>query len=690
MQQLLLFAILGLGTGAITAALAVSLVAFYRGSGVINLAAGAVSMVGGFAFWWLKGGNNPLGGGSYGAGLSTPVALILTVAVAAAVGVLTEFAVFRPLRNAPPLAKLIGSVGILLFAQSVIQLAFGNAPQTEPSILPATNIHMVGGSVPLVDFVLAGIVVAVSAVLASVYRWTRFGLATRAASENEASAMLTGLSPTRLSLANTMIGCLIAGVLGVLAAPLISLDTQNLPLIVVPALGAALFAGFTSVGVACAAGLVIGVAESLAVYLSTLAWFPTDSGAPLPGVSDLLVFLVIVGALMWRGTSLPGRGDFIERRLPIVPRPEKLLQPAIVAAVFGTIALIVFPFDFRQALMNSMIGTILVLSLVLMTGFVGQVSLMQLALSGVAGFAVSHVAISAGIGFPAGLLIGACAATIVGLVVATAALRIRGVMLAVVTLAGAVALQNFGFNNNTWAGGQTGSPVPEPKLFGLNLGNAAPFRGLDGELPSPVLGFVILGLCIVFCLLVANIRRGGLGRQMLAVRSNERASAAVGINVRNVKLTAFAISSFIAGVAGVLYGYDFGSVSTNRFSALSTLSLIAFAYVGGITMVSGAVIAGVLAVQGLSQYAFQKWFGISGTWTVLVASIAVISTVIFAPAGNSGVVHLKRQEKLRRRALEIPRKDEVVVDGAAPRSSVLGTSIGARDLGRTSPELRRR
>lgn len=649
MEQVLLFSILGLGTGALTAGLAVSLVALYRGSGVINLAAGAVSMVSGYAFWWFKGGSDALSGGSFGLGLNTPLALVLTFVLAVLVGVVAELAIFRPLHNAPPLAKLIGSIGLLLLAQSAMQLAFGNAPQTEPAVLSTGNITMLGREVPVVNLVLCGIVIVISCALAALYRWTRFGIATRAAAENETSAMLSGLSPNRLSMANTVIGCVIAGALGVLAAPLISVDPQNLPLIVVPALGAALIAGFTSVGVACAAGLAIGVAESLVVYFSTQPWFPTDSGAPLPGVADLLVFVVIVVTLMCRGSSLPGRGDFVERRLPMVPQPTKLLRPTLIAAVVGAAALIFFPYDFRQALMNSLIGTILVLSLVLTTGFVGQVSLMQLALSGVAGFTVSHLAVDAGAGFPVGLLLGALVATALGLVVAVSALRIRGVTLAIVTLAGAVALQNFGFNNNTWAGGQTGAPVPQPSLFGIDLGNAASFRGADGRLPSPVLGFVILGFAIALCLLVANIRRAGLGRRMLAVRSNERASASVGINVRNVKLTVFGIGSFIAGIAGALYGYDFGSVSTNRFSALTAVTLIAFAYVGGITMVSGAVIAGIMAVQGLSQYAFEKWFGISGTWTVLMASIAVIGNVIFAPAGSSGMMYLKRQERLKRR-----------------------------------------
>ena len=132
------------------------------------------------------------------------------------------------------------------------------------------------------------------------------------------------------------------------------------------------------------------------------------------------------------------------------------------------------------------------LSLVVITGFVGQISVVQLALAGVAGFTVSHLAVDAGIGFPLAPLAGIAAAVLLGLVTAVSALRVRGVALAVVTIAAAVAVFNFGFVNPTWGGGATGSPVPDPHLFGINLGPTASFRGLDGNLPSPVFGWVAL------------------------------------------------------------------------------------------------------------------------------------------------------------------------------------------------------
>jgi branched-chain amino acid transport system permease protein len=662
-DQILLFSLLGLGTGSLIAGVAISLVVTYRGTGVINLAAGAVAMLTGYSFWSLTGG-------TYGPEFGDAPAFVITLLVAVAAGLIMEFAAFRPLRTATPLAKLVATLGLLLIAQAGMLLAFGAEPKTEPSILPSTAVAIFDVQVPIDRFILTGMVLAIATALAALYRWSRFGLCARAASENEVSAMLVGLSPNRLSMASTLIACVVAGTLGVLAAPLISLDTDTLPLIVVPALAAALIARFTSVIAACLCGLGIGIAENLLYYASTMSWFPTDSGNALPGITQVLVLVAVVIGMFWRGASLPGRGEIIEKRLPLAPRPQRLLAPTIIAAVVGSIALVVLPFDFRQALMNSMIGTVLVLSLVIITGFVGQVSVMQLALSGVSGFAISHLATDAGIGFPLGIAMGAVGATVLGLIMAVCALRVRGVTLAVVTLAAAVAIEQFGFNNATWGGGASGAPVPQPHFLGLDLGNAAPFRGLDGKLPSPILGFVVLAIAIALCLLVCTIRRGTLGQRMLAVRSNERAAAAAGISVRNTKITAFALGSLIAGIAGGLSAYNFGSISADRFSALTALSLIAFAYIGGITMVSGALFAGALATEGLSQHAFEKWFGISGTWTLLFAGVALIVNVVMYPEGVAGAMFLKRQAKKARRA----------ANAAAP-SRIALSPIGARTPG---------
>jgi branched-chain amino acid transport system permease protein len=172
----------------------------------------------------------------------------------AGLGVLFELAIFRPLRNTAPVAKLAASLGLLLVLQAGAIVVFGDTTKSAHSILPSRTLTIFGRVVPEDRFWLAGIVIVVAAVLAALYRWTPFGLSTRASSENEVSAMLAGLSPSRLAVVNTVLACVVAGGLGVLVAPLVTLDAQTLAFAVVR-LAAALLAGFTSFFIACFAGL---------------------------------------------------------------------------------------------------------------------------------------------------------------------------------------------------------------------------------------------------------------------------------------------------------------------------------------------------------------------------------------------------------------------------------------------------
>ena len=639
MTQILLFILLGLGPGALIAAISLGVVLTYRGSGVINLATGGVAMVGGYAYWALKTGQVA------GVQMGTAAALVCSLVIVLIFGVLAELIAFRPLRNASPLAKLVSSLGVLLIAQATVLLAFGNTPQPEPTILPQSIVHVLGAVIPVDRFILTGIVIAMAAALAAAYRWSRFGLATRAASENEVAAMLGGLSPRLLSLGNTLVASFIAGAVGILAAAITELDSETLPLQIVPALTAALIARFTSFGLACAAGIGLGIIESLIQYASSQSWFPQAGGSAIPGVAELVIFLITVAVMYLRGASLPRRGDLVERSLPQVPRPNNLVRTALITGALCAVALVVLPYDFREALINTMIGTVMALSLVVLTGFVGQISVVQLSLAGVSGFTISHLAVNAGIGFPLALVIGTAAALVLGMLTAVSALRVRGVSLAVVTLAAAVAIQTFGFTNPTWGGGQTGSPVPEPHFLGLDVGPAAPFRGLDGNQPSPVFGWLVLIFTLAVCLLVGYVRRGNLGQRMLAVRSNERAAAAAAINPRNVKLIAFGISAIIAGVAGGLYAYNFGSVSADRFDAFIALSLIAFAYAGGITLISGAAFAGLISTQALFPYALDKWFGLNGNWFLLFGGVILVVTLIQNPEGVAGAFYRRTHRR---------------------------------------------
>ena len=665
MENVGLFALFGLGEGALIAALAISVVVFYRGSGTVNLSMGAIAMVASYVFY-------SFGAGSFGFTPPWWLAFILTLLFIAVLGTIIELALFRPLRPSSPLAKLAASLGLLLLAQSLIAIIYGNNTLSPTSILPSSTVHLLGKAVPVDRLILALIAIVLAASLWALYRFSQFGLSTRAAAESEPYAMYAGLSPRRLSLVNSLLASVIAGAFGILVAPLITLNTTTLPFEIVPALGAALFAGFSSLGVACFAGLLMGAGASLLNYWASQSWFPQSQGNPINGLAELLFFVLVAIAMAWRGSKIPARGELTEKRMPLAPRPGNLARSSVIALVVGVVALIVLPFDFRQALVNSMLGAMICLSLVVVVGFVGQISVVQVTLAGVAGFAMSHMLTDVGgvwASFPLAALVGIGCALLVGFITAVASLRVRGVSLAVVTLAGALAIQQFVFGNAAWGAQASGSPVKSLSVFGLNLSPQASFRGIDGKVPSPVFGFVTLVVLILLCLLVAGFRRGTIGQRMLAVRSNERAAAAAGIDVRRVKLIAFMVSALIAGICGVLYAYNFQTVSPDLFGVVNSLVVIAYAYFGGITMITGALFAGLGATEGLIPHAFDRWFGLSGNWALLIGAVGLLVTLVANPDGIAGTAYWKRRAARQRAAAN-------AVGAVAPAEVVASSRVG--------------
>jgi branched-chain amino acid transport system permease protein len=268
-----------------------------------------------------------------------------------------------------------------------------------------------------------------------------------------------------------------------------------------------------------------------------------------------------------------------------------------------------------------------------------------------------------GIGFPVGPIAGALAATAVGLVAAVPALRVRGVNLAIVTLAAAATVEHLVFKNTALSGGLAGAPVPAPRLLGADLGpNAAASFG-DGKLPSPVFGLFCLVVVVGIALLVTNLRRSGTGRRLLAVRTNERAAAAGGVDVARMKLLAFGLSSFIAGLGGALSAYRFGSVSATSFGSFASISFLAFAYLGGISSVTGAIIGGALVAGGVGFTLMESSFHVDPVFTNLLGGLGLVVTAIANPEGLAGgVSRLARLVPSPRSKVPSPRSPLVRVE----------------------------
>jgi ABC-type branched-subunit amino acid transport system ATPase component len=202
--------------------------------------------------------------------------------------------------------------------------------------------------------------------------------------------------------------------------------------------------------------------------------------------------------------------------------------------------------------------------------------------------------------------------------------------LAVVTLGIAVATESFIFSNPSFIP-LTGNLIPDPTLAGLNLGVLG-----DGATIRARFGFLALAVLLLVAVGVANLARGATGRRFLAVRSNERAAAASGVSPASTKLLAFALSSFVAGIGGAMLGYSRGQLSGASFDAFSGISLLVFAYLGGITSITGALIGGLLAPLGLGYVVSTRLLHFGSGYYLLFGGLNVIAMAIFNPVGIDG------------------------------------------------------
>ncbi|WP_163549643.1 branched-chain amino acid ABC transporter permease/ATP-binding protein [Candidatus Frankia nodulisporulans] len=625
--------LLGLGNGGVYAALALALVLTYRSSGVINFATGAVAMYVAYSYAFLRNGELLVlipglpTSVDLGTELGFVPALLAALVIGALLGALLYLVVFRPLREAPPLARAVASLGVLVVIQSVMAIRVGTSPVSVEAIFP-TDRWQSGSLTVLADrFYLAVTVVVLTIVLAALFRFTRFGLFTRAAAESQTGAYVSGISPDRVSLYNWMISGTVAGAAGILIAPLSPLSPSTYTLFVVPALAAAVVGGFQGLVSTVLAGLAIGMVQSEALTLSAdHSWLPGS------GASALVPLLVILIALLVTGRGIPVRSGLVRQPLGRAPRPRSLTLPTLSGTAIGVIALLLTSGTWRAAVIGTFIAAILGLSLVVVTGFAGQVSLAQLALAGASAFSLSGLTQSWHVPFPFAPLLAALVATVLGVVIGLPALRLRGLTLGIVTLALAYAIEAVWFRNSDLVG-SSGAKVSDPSLFGWNIG-----IGSGEAFPRLPFGILCLLVLVAVAWGVAKLRMSSLGSAMLAVRANERSAAGIGVNVVRVKLIAFALASFIAGLGGALLAYRSSVVTFDSFTAIGGLTLLSTAYLAGVTSVYGGITAGIMAGTGIVYIAMDRWIDF-GDWFSVISGFGVILVLLTQPEGIASGGH---------------------------------------------------
>ncbi len=676
--------------GALIAAIALGVVLTYRGSGVVNFATGAIAMYAAYVYTDLR-----VNGRLFIPPLPNPLvlielvahhldkkstltvphwptyidfgrltlesALLISLLFGVVFGLVLHFLVFRPLRHAPPLAKVVASVGVLLLLQAIVVRRFGTSAQaTQLGDGVAKQVKFPFGITMNTEALTVIIIVIVFTVLLwALFRFTRFGLATRAAAENEKGAMLLGFSPDFLAGANWVLSTVISALLGILVAGnQHSVDPLTITLLVIPALSVALVGNLTSFGITTVSAFALAMTQALIGYFAaTRHWYPQAGGQSLPGIAELLPFLVIVAVLFFRGDALPTRGAVSSGRLPFAPNPSRFstrIVAPIAAAGCALVLMFVATPNGRLAIMTSLIGIVISLSFVVLTGYVGQISLAQMMLAGISGFTLSklsehgihlykHTLIPA-LPFPLNALFGAVVAMLVGLLVALPALRVRGVNLAIITFAFAVAMDAFLFQNPGVSGGFLGAPVKVPKAVDP-IQTATIGRGSGANV---WFGIMCLAVVVVIGGAVVNLRRSATGRRLLATRSNERAAAAAGVDVAATKRTAFAIAAFIAGLGGALVSVEISRADATYFGDVQSLTFFAFAYLGGIACISGAVTAGLLVPGGVIFYTLQSVFHMPPEFTLILGSLGVIVTAVLNPEGIAGGVIGRLRGRARR------------------------------------------
>jgi branched-subunit amino acid ABC-type transport system permease component len=647
----------------------------HRASGVVNFAHAAMGMYVAFAFFALRSTGDlvlpVLGLPARVHLLARPTlatALVVALVLGALLGLVVYGLIFRPLRQAPALARVVASLGLFLYLQQMVQLRFpttGAAVQTNRQVLSEAPIHLLGTAVTTNRLLLAALVVAVTVALGAVYRYTRFGLATRAAAGNEKGALLAGISPDRLGALNWMIASVLAGFAVILIEPIAGLDASSTSLLVVPALAAALLGGLSSFALTAIGGLAIGMVQSLvlsyAVQPST-TWIP--SWLPTTGLQQAVPVVAIIAVLALRGDALPDRAAIVGRRLPPSPTPRRVTLWAAVLSVAVVVGLETFGAANRQALIVSMVFALLSLSVVVVTGYVGQISLAPMAFAGVAGFTVIHLA-SGGVPFPFATLGAALVATVLGVLVGLPITRVRGMSLAVASLAIAVAIEGLVLASPSFSGGPAGMSAPRPTLFGVDLGIGA----LGDANFRPAFGFTVLVVLVLTCAGVANLRRNRTGLRWLAVRANERAAAAAGIDVTRAKLGAFAVSSFLAGLCGVFMAYSATTLSPTSFMVIGALVAVSLTYLAGVSSISGALVAGALTQAGIFTALTSDLAGGSADdYVFAISGVLLIVTAITAPEGITGLW----RDRVVGRLVRPPRPDRGRDAGPAAAPSIEG------------------
>lgn len=588
MIQLLSVLIAAIPIGTVYALAASGLVLTYRTSRVFNFAHGGIGMISAFAFYqaWVVW-KLPLG-------IAFP---LIALVFAPLLAIVLERLVFRPLRDAAVSVKVVVTVGLLIALQGVASWVWGGSSIFLPPMFPEGSVAVAAGVRLGYDQLFTlGISVATILILGAIIRFTPFGLKVRASVDRPDLAELAGIDTARVSMISWALGFATAAIAGMLLSPVQGLDSYVLTLFVIQSFAAALFGRLQSFPLAFLGGLLVALLEEVSI-----AYLPSSCDwclAVRPAVPFVLIFALLAYAALVPGSRL-GRWVRIGTGEPSAPPPASgaarqrsrwIPTVALLGLVAAVIPVVSGPWVARVERGLAMAGVFA--SLVILSGLSGQISLAHTAFVGTGAFLMAFLGGHLGLPFPAAVLLAGLATVPVAIFVALPAIRLQGLHVALLTFGFGLVVSKFFESGLT--GGTTGMRVPRPQIASSD----------------PAFMYVLLGIAAALLLLASNLQRSPTGRVLAAIRDSEDASRSIGVRIALYRLAVFALSGFMAGVAGAALGAAQGLITFNDFHPLFSLIWLSAAVIGGLASVGGAVLAaalwgfGATSVGALPQAAF--------------------------------------------------------------------------------------
>jgi branched-chain amino acid transport system permease protein len=577
-EQLLTFTLIGLVTGALYAVAASGLVLTYTTSGIFNFAHGAFGMFAAFLYWQF----------AVGWGWPEPVAVFVVLFVMAPLfGAAVERVIIRGLQDVTEVTKLIVSVSLLFGVFQLANILWApDVGRRMPAFFEGRSIDLGVYDLSWHEAIIIAAAIGTALALRFLLFATRRGVAMRAVVDDRDLTQLNGSQPDRSSMVSWAIGTMLAALAGILlAGSQGALSHVALTLLVINAYGAAMFGRLRSLPLTFLGAVVLGLAQSYAVGyleldapLSSIARFTLPTELSLNGIRSAIPILALFVVLMFLPPLKVRAGAQVKSR-EVIPSPTVARwlvgTVALGAAAYAvaTVAEGVRTFQLGQGLALG----IIMLSLVPLTGWAGQISLAPMSFAGIGAIVMGTYG---GDGTVWGLVLAMVITAAAGLLVALPAIRLQGLYLALATAAFAVLMDFLVFNQNAVVpNGNLG--VPRLELLGMSF---------DDDRAHLVLLGVVFGLVST---LLVWIRRRPFGRRLLAMKSSDAACVTLGVNLTTTKLAVFTLSSAIAGLGGALYGAQLNSVSPPTFQFLQGLPVVLLAVVGGIAAVGGALFGGI-------------------------------------------------------------------------------------------------